>query len=110
MLRKGNEISASPTNKSYRWDGDTLKLALHVQPRASQNKFAGQFGERLKIQITAPATDNQANEKLIDFLAKHFGVSRSHVIIEHGSGSRDKLVAITAPKKNTENFAKNPRN
>lgn len=69
-------------------------LEVHVQPGARRSEFAGQHGERVKIRLAAPATENRANEALIDFLAGHYKVPKRSVRIAAGLKSRDKRVVI----------------
>lgn len=69
-------------------------LELHVQPGAKRSEFAGQHGDRVKIRLAAPATENRANEALIEFLAAHYRVPRRNVRIAAGLKSRDKRVII----------------
>lgn len=83
----------------YRWEGEDLILAVHVQPRSSQSKIVGVQGERLKIKITAPPVDGQANAEIYQFLSKSFGVAKSQIILLSGQTNRDKMFRILAPKK-----------
>ena len=69
-------------------------LEVHVQPGARRSEFAGQHGRRVKIRLAAPATENRANEALIDFLAAHYRVPKRSVRIASGLKSRDKRVVI----------------
>ena len=81
----------------YRWDGEDLLLALLVQPRAARDGWVGPQGDAFKVRITAPPVDGQANEHLIRFLAKAFGVSRADVILLHGASGRRKTLRIHRP-------------
>jgi len=81
-----------------KWQDRDLILQLQIQPRASKDDIVGAQGERLKIRITAPPVDGQANQHLIRFLARTFKVSRSQVIIETGDSGRLKRVRIQQPK------------
>ncbi|AEF20288.1 DUF167 family protein [Pseudomonas fulva] len=81
----------------FRWDGDALILDCHLQPKASNDAFAGLHGERLKIRLTAPPVDGKANAHLLAFLAAAFGVAKSQVSLESGQQSRQKRVRIKAP-------------
>lgn len=83
----------------FRWDGDALILDCHLQPKASNDAFAGLHGERLKIRLTAPPVDGKANAHLLAFLAAAFGVAKSQVSLESGQQSRQKRVRIQAPGK-----------
>ena len=48
----------------------------------------------LKISLSAPATDNKANQELIKLLAGEFGVSAKNVTIISGATTRIKLVRV----------------
>ncbi|MCG8670429.1 MAG: DUF167 family protein [Pseudomonadales bacterium] len=86
----------------YRWEGSDLLLSCKLQPKASQDELVGEHGaqgEQLKIRITAPPIEGKANQHLVKFLAKSFGVSKSQVMIESGELARTKLVRLRSPKK-----------
>jgi len=83
----------------YSWQGDTLVLRLHVQPRASRDELCGLHGNSLKVRITAPPTDGQANQHLRKYLAKLFGVAPSKVSLLRGSSSRSKQFCIKNPQR-----------
>lgn len=83
----------------FRWDGDDLWLTVHVQPRAKQDAIVGVHGDRLKIRITAPPIEGQANAHLIRFLAQSFGVAASAVELSAGAGGRDKRLRIHKPRR-----------
>lgn len=82
----------------YRWDGEDLILACHLQPKASRDEFAGLHGDRLKIRLTAPPVEGKANAHLMAFLAKAFGVPKSQVSLESGELNRQKRVRIARPQ------------
>lgn len=71
-----------------------VKLAIHVQPRASRNAIVGWHGEALKVALTAPPVDGAANAALISLLAEAFDLKRSQVRLLHGDSSRQKLVEL----------------
>ena len=73
-------------------DGAILKIRL--TPRSSKDRLLGWDGETLRIALTAPPVDDQANKSLVRFLAKSLGVSPSGVAIERGRTSRLKTVSI----------------
>lgn len=82
----------------YRWEGDTLILRIHLQPRACRDSLNGPYGDRLKISITAPPVEGAANHHLIRFLAKTFRVPASQITLRSGMHARQKCVAIHAPR------------
>lgn len=71
-----------------------MVLELHVQPGASRSEFAGRHGGRIKVRLTARAVEGKANEALIEFLARYYGVPKHSVRIVSGLKSRDKRVVI----------------
>ena len=83
----------------YRWEGDDLLLSLRVQPRSKRDEFIAPHGDHFKVRITAPPVEGKANDHLIRFLSKSFGVNRSQVTLETGQTARNKLVRIQAPAK-----------
>ncbi len=87
-----------------RRDGPDLVLQVQIQPRASSDAIAGVLGDRLKIRLTAPPVEGKANEHLIAWLARLFGVPKSRVILERGAGSKHKQLRICSPRKLPENL------
>lgn len=65
-----------------------------VVPRSSRDKIAGLVGERIKIQITAPPVDGEANAYLVAFVAKQLGVRKSAVSLASGETGRRKRLRI----------------
>lgn len=82
----------------YHWDGDTLILDLHIQPRAAKNEIVGPHGDRLKIRLTSPPVDGKANAALIAFLAAECQVPRAAVQLVKGETGRQKRVRIDGPR------------
>ncbi len=99
---KGNYpfLEASPEKTGERTGektGPAVYLRVHVQPRASSNSVAGLRGEEgdsLKIRLTAPPVEGEANRALIDFLSRLLGVKKSQVELKEGKKSRTKRVLI----------------
>lgn len=77
---------------------DGIRLRIFLQPKASKDYIAGIHDDELKITITAPPIDGQANAHLLKFLSKSFKVPKSSIILEKGELSRHKQVWIPAPK------------
>lgn len=66
-----------------------------VQPRASRAKVGPIHNGRIKIAVTAPPVDGEANAAVIELLAKSLGVPRGAVEVVAGVSSRRKTVRIT---------------
>lgn len=75
-------------------DGESVTLAIHVQPRARASGITGTHGDALKVRVTAPPEGGRANDEVIRLLADALGVSRSAVEIVAGHTSRRKRVRI----------------
>lgn len=73
---------------------DGLVIKVKVQPRSSKNKIAGVLGDALKVNLTAPPVDGEANNALILFLAGLTKLPRSNVEIISGHTGRTKLIRI----------------
>jgi len=81
------------------WDNGVLILLLHLQPKASKNEWSGLHGDRLKLRITAAPVDGKANQHLIAWLAKEFGVSKTACELVCGETGRQKKMAIRLPQR-----------
>jgi len=79
----------------FQYSGDVLTLTLHVQPGAKRSEVAGLHGDALKIRLAAPPIEGRANEALLKFIAKSFGVPLRQVELKQGVQSRHKIVAIS---------------
>ncbi|ELY3812122.1 YggU family protein [Cronobacter sakazakii] len=84
---------------------DGLVLRLYIQPKASRDSIIGLHGDELKVAITAPPVDGQANAHLVKYLAKQFRVAKSQVVIEKGELGRHKQVKIIEPQQNPTEVA-----
>jgi uncharacterized protein len=74
--------------------GSVLRVAVHVQPRASRSEIIGQHGAALKVRVQAPPIDGAANEALVRLLADSLGVPLRSVRVVAGATSRTKTVEI----------------
>ena len=78
---------------------DGLVLRLYIQQKASRDAIIGLHGDEVKVAITAPPVDGQANAHLVKFLAKQFRVAKSQVLIEKGELGRHKQIKIVHPQQ-----------
>ncbi len=72
-----------------------IELRLRLAPRASRNRVAGLYGDRLKIQLTAPPVGGAANSALIAFLSQALRVPRRDIAIVAGVKDRSKIVLLS---------------
>jgi uncharacterized protein (TIGR00251 family) len=74
--------------------GDSIRIDVHVQPRASRSEVVGTHGTALKVRVHAPPVDGAANDALMLLLAEALGVGRRAVRIVSGAAARAKTVEI----------------
>lgn len=73
---------------------DGVSFKIRVQPRAAKNQVAGIFQDALRVRLTAPPVDGEANEACRAFLAALLSVSKSQVEILSGHTGRNKVIKI----------------
>lgn len=71
----------------------SCEIAVRVTPRASKNAVSIEAG-MIKIRVTSPPVDGEANKAVVALLARMLGISASRVEIVRGATSREKRVAI----------------
>lgn len=69
-------------------------LSCYVQPKSSRCAVAGIYDGMLKIALTAPPVDGEANKMLVKFIAAELGVSKSCCSLVQGDTSRRKVVRV----------------
>lgn len=84
-----------------REDKQGVVFKIKVQPRAAKNQLAGLLGDALKVRITAPPVEGEANEACRVFLAKTFRVPKGSVELVAGHGGRNKLIRVYGVDKST---------
>jgi uncharacterized protein len=78
-------------------------LKVYLQPKASKNEMVGPYRDGIKVRVTAAPVEGRANEVLLKFLAKEFGVTPSSIEIVRGHRSREKIIRIvTSPNQGLE--------
>lgn len=79
---------------SVREQDGALVFEILVQPRASRAKIGPVHDGRLKLAVTAPPVDGEANAAVIELLAKQLGIARGAVEIVAGASGRRKTVRV----------------
>jgi uncharacterized protein (TIGR00251 family) len=81
-----------------RESADGVTLAVRAQPGAKKTAITGVYGDgamaQLKVAVQAPPIEGRANEALIAFLARFFGLSRADVVLVSGELSRGKVFLL----------------
>lgn len=74
--------------------GAELWFSVRVQPRASRNAIVGETEGVMKLSVTSPPVEGEANEAVRVFIAKALGVPKRAVRVVHGEHGRDKVLAV----------------
>ena len=71
------------------------RINVRVQPRASRNEITGFDAEGvLRVRVTAPPADGQANDAVERAMAEALGLGRTAVQIVRGATARSKVVEV----------------
>jgi uncharacterized protein len=71
-----------------------MKIDVLVVPRAARAAVGPMVGDRLRVAVTAPPVDGEANAAVIEALAEAFGVCRAAITILRGERGRRKTVEV----------------
>ena len=71
-----------------------MRLTVKVKPSAKKEGISVSTNEMLEVAVSAPPEKGKANERLIELLAKHFGVAKSRIKIVSGQTVRLKVVEV----------------
>jgi uncharacterized protein (TIGR00251 family) len=74
--------------------GESLRIAVHVQPNASRTEISGLIEGALKIRLHAPPVDGKANEVLTHFIAERLKLAKRDVTVSRGHSSRQKILEV----------------
>jgi uncharacterized protein (TIGR00251 family) len=73
-----------------------VRITVRVKPGSKKGPLVETSDDdSLTVYLQQRAVDGAANERLVEILAKHFGVSKSRVTIESGFTSRIKRVEVS---------------
>jgi hypothetical protein len=78
----------------YQEKPNGLTVYVRVQPRASRNQLEGVVEDRLRVRLTAPPLEGEANKACAAFLADVLGVPKSKVTLVAGQKSREKAFMV----------------
>lgn len=71
-----------------------IRFKIRVQPRASKDEIIGLVDDALKVRLTSPPVDGQANEACLRFFARALDIPKSHVRLVVGETSRTKTLEV----------------
>ncbi|XP_030587318.1 UPF0235 protein C15orf40 homolog isoform X1 [Archocentrus centrarchus] len=73
-----------------------VTIKVHAKPGSKHSGITEVSAESVSVAISAPPTDGEANAELIRYLAEVLDMKKSHVSLDKGSRSRDKLIRVHA--------------
>jgi len=71
-----------------------MKINVLVKPNAKYSQVIKTSNFDYKVSVDAPATEGEANKRLIEILSEYFEVPRSFISILKGFKSKNKIVEI----------------
>jgi uncharacterized protein (TIGR00251 family) len=71
-----------------------IRIQVKVQPRAARNEVSGVVDDCLRVRLTAPPVEGEANRLLQKYLGEVFCCSPGCIRIIRGSTGRLKLLEI----------------
>lgn len=80
---------------TVRASADGLLVGFRVSPSARVTRVQGVYGDRLKVQVSAPPEDDRANAELASALARWVGLPGGCVSVHAGHKKKDKIVSFT---------------
>lgn len=83
----------------YQEKPDGLVVHVRVQPRASRNQLDGLVDDRLRVRLTAPPLEGEANKACGVLLADIAGVPKSKVTQISGHKAREKAFHVLGDTK-----------
>lgn len=89
-----------PTGTPFAATSEGVRVRIRLSPRASRAAIAGVIadgagGALLKVAVTAPPTDGEANAALVRLLARAWRVPKSAIAIVAGAAERTKVVVVS---------------
>jgi uncharacterized protein (TIGR00251 family) len=84
---------------NVREDEHGITFDVLVQPRASRARLGPVHGDRVKLAVTAPPVDGEANAAVIELVARALSVPRASVTITAGASSRRKSVRVVGIRR-----------
>lgn len=81
--------------------GDGALISIVVQPRSSKSEIVGIHDGLLKVKISSPPVDGEANESCIKYFSKLLKVPKSDIRIVKGERSKRKKISVSGVDMDT---------
>ena len=73
---------------------EAATFRVRVQPRASREEILGWRQDVLRVAVTAPPVEGEANDAVRRLLARALGLAPSAVSVVRGERGRDKMIRV----------------
>lgn len=71
-----------------------MYIKVHVQAGAKKEVFEKESEDHFAVSVKEPAERNMANRRVLELVARHFGISPGKVRIINGHHSPSKLLSV----------------
>ena len=72
-----------------------MKIYLQVKPNSRSNEVTPIDSTHYQVSVIAPASQNKANDAVVELMASYFHVAKSLVTIIRGQASKKKILEIS---------------
>lgn len=72
-----------------------MRITVHVKPASKKGPLVEEAPDGLTVYVREVAAEGKANTAVIEVIARHYDVPKTHVRITHGAASRHKTIEIT---------------
>ncbi|XP_022056679.1 UPF0235 protein C15orf40 homolog isoform X1 [Acanthochromis polyacanthus] len=90
----GGKAEAEASGPVTRDKSGAVTITVHAKPGSKHSGITEVCAEAVGVAIAAPPTDGEANAELIRYLAEVLDLKKSHISLDKGSRSRDKLIKV----------------
>ncbi len=80
--------------------GNSFVISVRAKPRSSVSSLEADASGIWIARLKSSPVDGKANAELITLIAKHFGCSKSSVVVISGASARLKLVRVSGATAN----------
>jgi uncharacterized protein (TIGR00251 family) len=84
-----------------------IKLLIKVKPGSGKDEISVDAENNISVKIKAKPIDGEANDYLIKYLSKEFGISRGNIQLEKGATSRLKRIALNIEQGKWDEILRN---
>lgn len=72
-----------------------MKITVIAHPNSKKPRIENDLLGNLHVYVNKPPLEGKANREIVNFLAKHFNVGKSRIILLSGEKSKLKTFEIT---------------